>query len=194
MTRTISLLLLLAALASACGGDPSLHHEPGEGVPPDTAPGGSSSAHEPPGDGAGTLMMAEIPLGTYYEEVRRRVAGLGELEPELEDSADELTEARTTMHVLGYDADVEFNFRNDTLYSYYFHVDADSCGDAVSLYSDIIEFYRDAFGRPQTEAEDEGDYAWEAASWALPAEIRASKVAATLGRQGDNCRVGWGFD
>src|SRR5690625_6940043 len=136
MTRTISLLLLLAALASACGGDPSLHHEPGEGVPPDTAPGGSS-AHEPPGNGAGTLMMAEIPLGTYYEEVRRRVAGLGELEPELEDSADELTEARTTMHVLGYDADVEFNFRNDTLYSYYFHAAADACGHAVSLNVDI---------------------------------------------------------
>src|SRR5690625_6534419 len=125
MTRTISLLLLLAALASACGGDPSLHHEPGEGVPPDTAPGGSSSAHEPPGDGAGTLMMAEIPLGTYYEEVRRRVARLGGLEPELEDSADALTDARTTMHELGYDADAELNFRNDTLSSYYFHVDAD---------------------------------------------------------------------
>src|SRR5690625_7016734 len=194
MTRTISLLLLLAAIATAWGGAPPWHRGPGEGVPPDTAPGGSSSAHEPPGDGAGTLMMAEIPLGTYYEEVRRRVAGLGELEPELEDSADELTEARTTMHVLGYDADVEFNFRNDTLYSYYFHVDADSCRDAVSPYSDYIEIYRDAFGRPQTEAEDEGDYAWEAASWALPAEIRASKVSATLGRQGDNCRVGWGFD
>ena len=50
--------------------------------------------------------------------------GLGAIE--LGGIAEELEEARAELTVMGRDAIAEFNFRNDTLYSYYFHVDAAS--------------------------------------------------------------------
>ena len=195
--RLVILGMMVIAFVTGCRGERS----PSDDLPDtgliDTARVDTARGDFVPDDRdnrAVMLMIEEIPLGVTYSDVARRISGLGELKPELGGIAEELEEARAELTVMGRDAIAEFNFRNDTLYSYYFHVDAASCTDADSLYSDIIEFYRDAFGQPQTEAEDEGGYAWESASWPLPPDIRASKVAATLGRHGEACRVGWGYD
>ena len=184
---------MIAAFIAACGGGQPDADESRDAAPIDSAHV-DTSRHETRDDRVRMMMIEDVPLGLTYDEVRNRVEGLGEPEPELDGIAPELTEVRAATRILGHDAALEFNFRRDTLYSYYFHVDAASCGEAEALYEEIVDIYSSAWGQARQEAEDEGGYTWRSSSWTLPDDIEASQTAITLGRQGETCRVGWGFD
>lgn len=194
--------LAVAALALAGCPDRDAPDRAPEEVPPTPAEEGavpSPPAEEVPGmpDGLGDrseeerlLLVDEVPLGLSYQEVRARLPALGPLRSEVPGAGpDRLTEADLSTRVLDRTARLEFNFRRDTLYSFYFMVSEVGCPDARSLYERFQEFYAARYGAPQEEVLREPGYEARSSFW------RADdfEVVGTLGVQAETCRVGWGF-
>lgn len=193
------MLLLVISLLSCEPEAPDRPEPPSPAEEPTPMPGADGRDADPSADGLGDreeearlLLIQEIPLGITHAELRERLPAVGMLLPEGPadvESEEALGEATLPTRVLGYDARLEFNFRRDTLYSYYYWLDDLGCDRALGMYRRLRRFYDERLGSSREEIQREPGYESRSAFW-TPADW---SVVATLGLEGEVCRLAWGF-
>lgn len=100
-----------------------------------------------------------FPMGSNYETIHKRIPALKGIRAEGgsdELAAQGLTEAKTKITMLRKPTDVEFNFRNDSLYSFYYTITEHDYNKANKIYKGIQQFYNKKLGQGrQLTAEEE---------------------------------------
>lgn len=173
--------------------------EPRASRPEDGAETAPDAVGEAASDGLGhrdeearLLLIQDVPLGLTHAELRQRFPALGPLVPEGPDevaAGQGLAEAALPTRVLGQAARLEFNFQRDSLYSYYYTLGELGCDRALGLYRRLRRFYDERLDRGREEIQREPGYESRSAYW-TPADW---SVVATLGLEGEACRLAWGF-
>jgi hypothetical protein len=134
------------------------------------------------------MLFTHIPLGATQREVREIVPALGTRRPEGMPGSG-LSDATLVAEVLGHRTRLEFNFRDDTLYSVSFgpmDLPADS-GDA--LFDRISGFYSGRLGEPIIEDGQDSPYYVRMRSW--PVAWGEVGVINSLARE--RRILGWGY-
>ncbi len=106
------------------------------------------------------MLIKELAFGVTYQEVKQKFPDVGPNKPEGHpeiDAKESLTEATVPTNVLGYMAELEFNFEDNKLYGYGFSVEFNDKTGAENLYIKLQEFYRQEFGAYMVEKQAEGD-------------------------------------
>jgi hypothetical protein len=134
------------------------------------------------------LLVRQLRFGLTYADLDGMLPGLGELAPDGGVSGD-LHEAKRSVRLFDYDADLEFNFKNDSLYSYYFFVRELGGSASQELYDWLQKFYTEHYAGYSEETTDEHGYSSRTSYW------KGDGFTAVLTRsiQGDACSVSWGF-
>ena len=106
------------------------------------------------------LMLSEsFPMGTHFKAIHTKMPEFKGIRPE--GGSDELasqglTESKNKVTFLGKSVDLEFNFKNDSLYSYYFTITETDFNKAEKLYKGIKQFYNKKIGQgKEISAEEE---------------------------------------
>lgn len=93
-------------------------------------------------------LVDSFPLGSNSKTVREKY-NLKNVRPEggLDESAARgLTESKTKVTFLGKPADLELNFKNDSLYSFYYTISEQDFNQAERLYKGIRQYYIKKYG------------------------------------------------
>ncbi|MBX9851546.1 MAG: hypothetical protein K2X86_07275 [Cytophagaceae bacterium] len=97
------------------------------------------------------LMLSEtFPMGTHFKSIHSKMPEFKGIRPEggSDDlAAQGLTESKNKVTFLGKPADLEFNFKNDSLYSYYFTITETDFNKSEKLYRGIKQFYNKKIGQ-----------------------------------------------
>lgn len=139
-------------------------------------------------DSTGLILADQLHLGASVEQMREVLPAseMAEDEPMPDTLA---TRATAPYHLFGRPGEVEMNFDDGLLASYYFRLDSLDCASADSLYARVQTVYGERFGPPQEEAQDEGGYRARSSFW----HTDSLGVSATRGEQAGQCRLAWGF-
>ena len=137
------------------------------------------------------LMIEHLPLGVSYAHVQARFRDVGPEQPEGMGTIEHLTEAFLNTQIWDRDVVLEFNFENDSLYSYYYHLEELDCEEADSIYAHLQEFYADAFGSYDEEDGRDPPYRSRSSFWVM--QDPAGGLAISQSYRTDDCRLGWGF-
>ena len=138
------------------------------------------------------LMIKYLPLGASYEEVRMKFPGVSDLEPEGRGeilAGWGLFEAFAPIVILNRKAILEFNFKDNKLYSYYFWLEKLDCITAGEVYQTLQKFYSDHFGKCREEQESEPGYSAVSSYW----HCGDFDFVITNNIYGDVCVVAWGY-
>ncbi len=177
-----ALLMAGALLLGACGGGA------GSSDAPDTlavAPGPSADVQSLP-DSAKLFLIEDLPIGSSYEEITQRFAGVSPLTPK---GIGELSDASAPVEVFGREALLELHFERRTLYSYYYMMERIPCDEAADLYGRVGQSYAAQYGPAREEQAADGAYRTRTRYW----EATGYDVVATLGDESGACRLAWGF-
>lgn len=97
------------------------------------------------------MLTKEIPLGCNFKKIQEELPNIkGVLKPEGGPDAlagQGLTELKTQVIFLGKPADLELNFKNDSLYSFYYTVQEEDFNKAERLYKGLQQFYNKKIGQ-----------------------------------------------
>ena len=119
------------------------------------------------------LLHKQVPLDVSYQSLKQAMPQLGTLRHE---GGRDLTEARLLIEVLGYQAEVEFNFKNEMLYSYYYQLGLNSRDEANAAYQKLQDYYSRFYGASEQETVQESShYAVESSFWKTE-EVEVSVV------------------
>ena len=168
---------------------PVIKHQQVEDVP-DSLPSADATSMA---DEDWLLLIEYLPLGESYDDVRGRFTSLGQDLPEgsLKGLGDHgLTEAKLRVNILDHNETLEFNFKYDTLYSYYFSAAKLDTTSASGLWGYLHEFYAAHFGGSRDEEQHENEYYLNTAMWDTD---RFDIVLSLMLRNSGEARVIWGF-
>ncbi|MBI4056309.1 MAG: hypothetical protein HY399_02040 [Elusimicrobia bacterium] len=145
-----------------------------------------------PADEKYLLLIQQVPLDLTYEEVKKQIPTLGKKLPEggsdvLQQQG--LTEASTKVSLFNSEALLEFNFKNDKLYSTFFSLSEIDCDASQSLYQQLQKFYSSRFGKASEESETEEGYPREGSSWST----KNSSIILENNIYDNSCTLSWGF-
>lgn len=116
------------------------------------------------------LMLADqIALGTDYQKIKEQVPNLKEIRPEGNSdvlAAEGLTEATASASFMEKQTGIEFNFKNDSLYSFYYLINELNTEKGERLYKGIRTYYLERWGEgKKMPVEEETHYStsyyWE---------------------------------
>lgn len=109
------------------------------------------------------LLYRQIPLGVSYQALRAALPDLSSLRHE---AGSDLTEAIVTFDVFGYPGQVEFNFKNEQLYSYQYSATLKDAAEMEALYTQLQSYYSGHFGAYQEErVRESSHYAVVSSHW-----------------------------
>lgn len=97
-------------------------------------------------------------FGSSFQETKEKFPTLNEIEPENDnDGKNEpgFTESSGVVMILGYQGHIEFNFKNDSLYSYSISIQEPSYEKAENLHETIQNYYSKKYGKYENEAVEE---------------------------------------
>lgn len=97
-------------------------------------------------------------FGSSFQETREKFPTLNEIKPENDnDDKNEqgYTESSGVVMILGYQGEMEFNFKNDSLYSYSIRIQEPDYEKAESLHETIQKYYSKKYGKYENEAVEE---------------------------------------
>ena len=133
-----------------------------------------------------------IPKRITYQDAKAILPEMGELKTEGGGSFDPnygLYESFLYLEIFGRPAKIEFNYRNDSLYTYYFFISNIDSSLAEEIYSNLQRFYEGKFG-PYAKERETWEYFSESSYWELDTfNFSISKSIYTK----DNAIIGWGF-
>lgn len=139
-------------------------------------------------DSTGLILADQLALGASVEQMREVLPASAMAEDEMTPDS-QATRATAPYHLFGRPGEIEMNFDDGLLASYYFRLDPLDCAEADSLYARVQEVYGERFGPPQEEEQDEGGYRARSSFW----RADSLGVSATRGEQAGQCRLAWGF-
>lgn len=146
-------------------------------------------------DDEGKLLLGDtLSFGLSYKEVKAQFPEVGQLQAEgglqsLEESG--LQEAVLKTEVLGHTAELEFNFEQDKLYSFYYFIALEDEAEAGELYSYLQNFYAAPLGKFFIEEQEEGGISSETSYW----QNEAYQLGLTHQVNVDGLHfVSWGWD
>ena len=139
------------------------------------------------------LLIEYLPLGESYDDIKGRFTALGQDLPEgklkgLHDYG--MTSAKLRVKVLDHDEILEFNFKYDTLRSYFFVAAKLDTASATGLWGYLHEYYVAHFGDSRDEEQHEREYYLNTAMWDTD---RFDIVLSLMLRNSGEARVVWGF-
>lgn len=133
------------------------------------------------------FMIERLPMGLSAAEVQQIIPS-ADTPQSGEGPLSHLSTSAVDGQVLGHSGRLELNFDNGILYSYYFRIEP-GCAEAERLTDTLRTRYSARYGEGVHEAEQEPGYAMDSSFW----DAAEADLALTLGRQGDQCRLAWGF-
>lgn len=105
------------------------------------------------------LLQEAVPLGTTSHAIHDKIPSIKGVRPEGgsdELAAQGLTEAKTKVTILGKPTDLEVNFKNDSLYSFYYTIVEPDFNKAEKTHKGIQQFYNKKIGQgTQLPSEEE---------------------------------------
>lgn len=191
MTR-IALFCLLLLLSAGCReAESDAPVETGMNDAPDTAEdrAGTIADSTITADSTGLILVDNLPLGGSVDQMREVLPAFQMTEGEAA-VENEMEQATAPYTVFGRQGEVELNFDEGHLVSYYFHLDPIACASADSLYGRVQTAYSERFGTPQEDTQNENGYRAESSYWigdGLGARV-------TRGARGEQCQLKWGFE
>lgn len=144
-----------------------------------------------PSDEKQLLLIDHVPFGLSYEDVQEQFPDIGPVWTEggLK-NRNGLTEAFAATEVLDHVAEINFNFQNDRLYSYYFMVGPVNEDASGSLFEKLKKFYTERFGGCTEERQTENGYTAISSRWKTKGfELGASHIK----QANEEYFVSWGF-
>lgn len=190
MVRLLSLcLLLLVAGCREAESDAAV--ETGANDAPDTAEdrSGSISDSTITSDSTGLILVDNLPLGGTVDQMREVLPTFQMTEGEAAVEND-LEQATAPYTLFGRPGQIELNFEEGRLASYFFRLEPVACASADSLYGRVQAVYSERFGTPQEDAQDDDGYRTQTSFWVgdgLGASVRR-------GERDGQCRLLWGFE
>ena len=134
------------------------------------------------------LLIEQIPIGTSYSDIKAIFNNISELSAE--HSIRNLFEAKAEVNILNYDAIIEFNFKNENVYSYYYQINELDKNIADTLYDYIQKFYSDNYGNYLEEKEAESSSYMNISSYW---QLENFQVVMTNNIYQDYSILSWGF-
>jgi hypothetical protein len=138
------------------------------------------------------LLIRYLPLGASYEEVQKKFPQVSDLRPEGRGeilASLGLFEAFAPISILNRKATLEFNFKHNKLYSYYFWLEKLDCTTAGKVYQRLQKFYSAHFGKYHEEQESEPGYSLISSYWYC--DNFNFGIANNI--HGDGCILAWGY-
>jgi hypothetical protein len=114
------------------------------------------------------LMLQETyPLGTNFKKIHddMHIKGIRPEGGSDELAAQGLTESTTKMNVAGKPANLEFNFKNDSLYSFYYSITENDFNKAEKYYKGIKQFYISKLGPCKEPVAEEENRTTKSCIW-----------------------------
>ena len=191
MIRSSLFCLLLLAVVGCREAESDAPVETGTNDAPDTAEdrAGTIADSTITSDSTGLILVDNLPLGGTVDQMREVLPAfmMTEGEAAVENDMDQAVAPYT---LFGRPGQVELNFEEGHLVSYFFRLEPLSCASADSLYGRVQAAYSERFGAPQEDTTDEGGYRAQTSYWAgdsLGASVRR-------GEKDGQCRLLWGFE
>ncbi|MFN6947074.1 MAG: hypothetical protein ACK4ND_19175 [Cytophagaceae bacterium] len=103
-------------------------------------------------------LIDSISLGSTYNDVKKRYSELGMQRPEgnmAENARRGLTEAHLKTSLLDRQGNIEFNFKNDSLYSFYFTITEPDFEKGDIIYAGLQNYYSEKIGSCIEETAEE---------------------------------------
>lgn len=102
------------------------------------------------------LLYQQIPAGVDYSSLKQALPQLSELKSQ--NAREGLAEALLEMEVFGQQVVIDFNFKHQQLYSYYYRATLQNAQQAETLYRQLQDFYRQNLGEYQEEQAQESEH------------------------------------
>lgn len=100
-----------------------------------------------------------------------------------------LFEASAPISILDKKAKIEFNFKYNKLYSYYFWLEKLDCPTSDSIYQQLQKFYSRHYGKFHEEQESEPGFSAKSSFW----NTSNFSFGITNNIYPDGCVVAWGY-
>jgi|GEM_PF-1516536 hypothetical protein len=136
------------------------------------------------------MIIKELPLGTTYAKIKEVFPSVKEPRPEggmVDLGKQGYTEAFVKVELLGKKGDLEFNMKNDTLYSYYYTISEADFEKASDLYLGIQQFYNKEFGPCTEEKVEEHNHYSKSCVW------NPGKFSVVMTQDINRGSISWGF-
>src|SRR5690606_34680519 len=128
--------------------------------------------------------------GTPFKQIKELFPAVKDPRPE-GGSADlgkqGYSEALVKLDLMGKKADLEFNMKNDTLYSYYFTITEADYEKASDIYLGIQQFYNKEFGPCKEENVEEHNHYSKSCMW------NSGKYSVVMTQDINRGNISWGF-
>lgn len=131
------------------------------------------------------LLHRQIPIGVTYDALKHSLPQLG---MQKTGAGGGLTKAFLGIDVLGRKAQVEFNFKNNVLYNFYYHLSLDNAEQAGKAYKQLQDYYSGHYGEFKEEKMRESEhYAVESSHW----DTREVEVSVVNNISSGSHRITW---
>jgi hypothetical protein len=131
-----------------------------------------------------------LSLGKSFAEVKKGVPAMSDIKPEggmSQEVMKGLSESRTSATILSHPADVEFNYRNDTLYSYYILVTEPDYEKADKLFEYVHQHYSKKYGECKKEKVEEENRFIRNCAWQVGKKFMSMTYNVNSGT------ISWGY-
>ncbi|MFN3403125.1 MAG: hypothetical protein ACK40G_03455 [Cytophagaceae bacterium] len=95
------------------------------------------------------MLIEDIPLGSNYKYIKEKFPKLKAPRPEggsEQLGAQGYSDATSEIRLMNYSGTIEFNFKNDSLYSYFFTLNENDYDKGMNLYYGLQTFYNEKWG------------------------------------------------
>ncbi|MCR6638984.1 MAG: hypothetical protein NVV82_08380 [Sporocytophaga sp.] len=136
------------------------------------------------------MVIKDLPLGTPFKQIKELFPAVKDPRPEggsAELGKQGYSEALVKLDLMGKKADLEFNMKNDTLYSYYFTITEADYEKASDIYLGIQQFYNKEYGPCKEEKVEEYNHYSKSCMW------NPGKFSVVMTKDINRGNISWGF-
>lgn len=141
-------------------------------------------------DNSFIIAIDTLSLGNNFNKVKNIIPILKGIRPEGgndELASRGLTESRASLNLLEHPVDIEFNFKNDSLYSYFLSYHEDNFAKSEDVYEYLLAYYSKKYGECKKENIEEENHFIRNCGW------KAGKKYMILNYNINAGIISWGY-